>query len=78
MYGLDYTRSNITHEIEVFSRYILKPGKRHSITTKEGFKGFVCIYNYGMCYQGILRLVRVLDIHGPIAVDKDGDLDHKR
>jgi hypothetical protein len=34
--------------------------------------------SYGLCYQGILGLDKVLDIHGFVDAYWDGDLDHRR
>ena len=69
MYAVVCTRLDIAHVVGVLSRFMSKPGKEHWTTVKWVFKYLHGTSNYGLCYQGIPRLDRVLDIHGFVGVD---------
>jgi hypothetical protein len=77
MYAMICTRPDIVHAMGVFSRYMLKPGKDHWTTVKSVFRYFCGTTSYGLGYQGIPRLEKVLDIHGFVDADWDGYLDRK-
>jgi hypothetical protein len=62
----------------VLSMYMSKLGKEHWTIIKRVFKYLHDTYNYGLCYQGRRGLDKVLDIHGFVDIDWDGDLDCKR
>jgi hypothetical protein len=78
MYAMVCTRPNIAHAVGVLSRYMSKPGKEHWTTIKRVFRYLCGTTSYGLCYQGRLGLDRVLDIHGFVDADWDGDLDCRR
>jgi hypothetical protein len=78
MYAMVCTRQVIAHAIGVLSRYMSKPGKEHWTTVKRVFRYLRGTTSYGLCYQGIPGLDRVLDIHGFVDVDWAGDPDRKR
>eukprot|EP00253_Pinus_taeda_P008773 PITA_08773 len=78
MYAMVCTRLDIAHAVGVLSRFMSKPGKEHWTTVKRVFKYLRGTSDYGLCYQGIPRLDRVLDIHGFVDVDWAGDLDQRR
>jgi hypothetical protein len=54
-----------------------KLGKELWETIKMAFRYFCGTTTYGLCYQGIPSLDRVLDIHVFIDVDWARDMDHK-
>eukprot|EP00253_Pinus_taeda_P025131 PITA_25131 len=78
MYVMVCTRSDIAHVVGVLSRFMSKPGKEHWTSMKRVFRYLRGTSDYGLCYQGRLRLDRVLDIHGFVDVDCAGDLDQRR
>jgi hypothetical protein len=78
MYAMVCTGPDIAHEVGFLSRYMSKPWKEHWTTVKRVFSYFLGTTSYGLCYQGIHVLDRVLDIHGFVDADQDGDLDRKR
>jgi hypothetical protein len=78
MYAMVCTRPDIAHEVGVLSRYMSKPGKEHWASVKRVFRYLRGTTSYGLCYQGRPGLDRVLDIHGFVDVDWDGDLDGRR
>ena len=55
-----------------------KPRKEHLIAIKRVFKYLRGTRNHAICYQGRAGRDRVLDVHGFVDVDWDGDLDHRR
>jgi hypothetical protein len=78
MYAMVCTRPNIAHAVGVLSRYMSKPWKEHWTIVKRFFRYLRGTASYGLCYEGIPGLDRVVDIHGFVDVDWDGDLDHRR
>ena len=70
MYAMVCTRQNIAHAVGVLSRYMLKLRKDHQ-TTYHGTT------YHPICYQGRAQTKRVLDVHGFVDGDQDGDMDHK-
>jgi hypothetical protein len=78
MYAMVYTRPDIAHAMGVLRRYMSKPGKEHWTTVKRVFNYLRGTTSYGLCHQGRPGLDRVVDIHGFIDVDSDGDLDCRR
>jgi hypothetical protein len=78
MYAMVCTRLDIAHAVGVLSRYRSKPGKEHWATIKRVFRYLHGTTMYGLCYQGRLRLDRVLDIHLYVDADWAGDLDRRR
>jgi phosphoribosyl-AMP cyclohydrolase len=78
MHTMVYTRSDIAHVVGVLSMYMSKPGKEHWTTIKRVFWDLCGTTSYGLCYQGILGLDRVLDIHVFVDADWDRDMDHIR
>eukprot|EP00253_Pinus_taeda_P009482 PITA_09482 len=78
MYAMVYTRSYITHVVGVLSKFMSKLGKEHWTAVKRVFRYLRGISDYGLCYQGRPRLVRVLDIHGFVDADWARDLDQRR
>jgi len=78
MYGMLFTRSDIAHEVGFLSRYMSKLEKENWTTLKRVF-GYLCgTTNYGLCYQGRLGLDKMVDIHGFVDANWDGDMDRKR
>jgi hypothetical protein len=75
MYAMVCTRPDIAHAVGVLSRYMSKPGKEHWIAVKRVFSYLHGTTDYGLCYQGILGLDRVVDIHGFVDADWVGDMD---
>jgi hypothetical protein len=78
MYAMVCTRPDIAHVVGVLSRYMSKPGKEHWTTVKRVFRYLCGTASYGLCYEGRLGLDRVVDIHGFVDADWDGDLDRRR
>ena len=78
MYVMVCTRVDIAHAVGVLSKYMSKTRKEHWTTIKNIFMYLCGIDIYGLCYQGRTRLDRVLDIHGFVDADWDGDLDRRR
>jgi hypothetical protein len=76
MYAMVCTRSDIAHTVGVLSRYMSKPG--YWTTVNRVFRYLRGTASYGLCYQGRPELDRVLDIHGFVDADWDGDLDRRR
>jgi hypothetical protein len=64
MYEMVCTRPYIAHAVRVLNRYMSKLGKEHWTTVKRVFRYLCGTTSYGLCYQGRMRLDRVLDIHG--------------
>jgi hypothetical protein len=75
---MQWYRPNITHAMGVLSMYMSKPGKENWTSVKTVFRYLCGTTSYGLCYQGIPGLDRVLDIHGFLDADWDGDLDRRR
>jgi hypothetical protein len=69
MYAMVYTRPDIAHTMGVLSRYMSKLGKEHWAAVKGVFRYLRGTASYGLCYQGILGLDRVVDIHGFVDAD---------
>eukprot|EP00253_Pinus_taeda_P034144 PITA_34144 len=78
MYAMVCTRLDIAHAVGVLSRFMSKPGKEHWTSMKRVFRYLCGTSDYGLCYQGRLRLNRVLDICGFVDADWAGDLDQRR
>jgi hypothetical protein len=78
MYEMVCTRPDIAHAVGVLSRYMSKPGKENWTKIKRVFRYLCGTASYRLCYQGRPGLEKVLDIHGFVDADWDGDLDHKR
>ena len=78
MYAMVCTKPNIAHAMGVLSRFMLKPGKEHWTIVKQVFRYLCGTSDYGLCYQGRPGLDRVLDIHGFVDANWDGDLDQRR
>jgi hypothetical protein len=55
-----------------------KPGKEHWTSVKRVFEYLHSTASYGLCYQGRPGSDRVLDIHGFVDANWDGDLDRRR
>jgi hypothetical protein len=75
MYAMVCTRLNIAHAVGFLSRYMSKPGKEHWTTVKRIFMYLCGTASYGLCYQGIPRLDKVLEIHGFVDANWAGDMD---
>ena len=70
-----YTRLDIAHAMGVLRKYMSKPGKgRWTIVTKV-FRYLCGTTSYGLCYQGSIGLDTMLDIHGFVDENRDGDMD---
>jgi hypothetical protein len=69
MYVMVCTRSKIAHVVGVLSRYMSKLRKEHWTMIKRVFRYLHGTASYGLCYQGIPRLDKVLEIH--VFVDAD-------
>jgi phosphoribosyl-AMP cyclohydrolase len=78
MYEMVCNRLKISHAVGVLSRYMSKPGKEHWATVKKVFRYLHGTASYGLFYQGKPGLNRVVDIHGFVDVDWDGDRDRRR
>ena len=78
MYAMVCTRPDIAHAVGVLSRYMSNLGKDHWTTVNRVFRYLCGTTNYAMCYQGIPGPKRVINVHGFVDVDWDGDLDHIR
>jgi hypothetical protein len=78
MYEMVCTRPEISHAMGYLCRYMSKSGKEHWTTVKRVFRYLRGTTSYGLCYQGRPGLDRVVDIHGFVDSDWDGDLDHIR
>ena len=78
MYAMVCTRPDIAHAVGVLSRFMSNPGKEHWTTVKRVFRYLHGTSDYGLCYQGILGLERMLDIHGFVDADWARDLDQRR
>ena len=77
MYAMVCTKPNIAHAMGVLRRYMSKLGKEHWTYVKRVFKYLRGTTDHPICYQGRARLDKVLDVHGFVDVDWDGDLDHR-
>ena len=55
-----------------------KLGKEHWKTIKRVFIYLHGTIDYAICYQERPRLERVINVHGFVDADSDGDLDHIR
>ena len=78
MYAMVYTRLDISHVMGVLSRFMSNPGKEHWTTVKRVFRYLRGTSDYGLCYQGRIGLVKVLDICVFVDVDWAEDLDQRR
>lgn len=78
MYAMVCIRPDIAHAVGVLSRFMSKPGKDHWIVVKRVFKYLRGTSDYGLCYQGISGLDRMLDLRGFVDADWAGDLDQRR
>eukprot|EP00253_Pinus_taeda_P008720 PITA_08720 len=78
MYAMVCTKPEIAHAVGVLSRFMSKPGKEHWTTVKRVFRYLRGTSDYGLCYQRRPGLDRLLDIHGFVDADWDGDLDQRR
>eukprot|EP00253_Pinus_taeda_P029820 PITA_29820 len=75
MYVMVCTRPEIAHELGVLSRFMSKLGKEHWTTMKQVFRYLCGTSDYGLCYQGRPGLDKVLNLHGFVDPEWDGDLD---
>ena len=55
-----------------------KPGNEHRIVVKRLFRYLRGATNHAIYYQGRYGPNKMLDVHGFVDVDWDGDLDHRR
>ena len=78
MYAMVCTRPDIAHAVGVLSRYMSKPGKEHCIVVKKVFRYLRGTINHAICYQGRSGPDIMLDVHGLVDADWDGDLDQRR
>jgi hypothetical protein len=78
MYSMVYTRPDIAHAVGVLSRYMSKLGKEHWTIVKRVFRYFHGTASYGLCYEEIPRLDKVVDIHGFVDAYWARDLDCRR
>jgi hypothetical protein len=78
MYAMVCTRPDIAHVVGVLSRYMSKLGKENWTTIKRVFRYLRGIFSYGLCYEGRSGLDRVVDIHGFVDTNWDGDMACKR
>ena len=78
IYAMVCTRPNISHAMGVLSRYMSNPREEHQATVKRVFKYLHVTTYYAICYQGIPRPNKVIDVHGFVDADWAGDLDRKR
>ena len=69
MYAMLCTRQNISHAVGVLRRFMSNPGKEHWTSVKRVFGYLRGTSDYGLCYQGILGLEIMLEIHGFVDVD---------
>jgi len=69
MYVIVCAMPNIAHAVGVLSSFMSKPWKEHWTTMKSIFRYLHGTSDYGLCYQGIPGLERVLDIHVFIEAD---------
>jgi hypothetical protein len=69
MYAMFSTRPDIAHVVGVLRRHMSKPGKEHWTTVKRVSRYLCGTTSYGLCYQGIPGLDRVLEIHGFVDAD---------
>ena len=77
MYAMVYTRPNIAHALGFLSRYMSKLGKENWTAVKRVFRYLRGTIDYAICYQGSPGLDRVINVHGFVDADWDGDLDHR-
>ena len=78
MYAMVCTRPYIAHAMGDLRRYMSKPGKERWTTIKRVFRYLRGTTDHAICYQGKAGLDRVLDVHGFVDADWDGDMDHRR
>ena len=78
MYAMVCTRPNISHAMEVLSRYRSKSGKEHWTVVKRVFRYLHGTIDHAIYYQGRDGLERVLNVHGFVDVNWARDLDHRR
>ena len=78
MYAMVGTRKNISHAVVFFSRYMSKLGKEHWETVKRVFRYLLGTTDYAIYYQGRPGPDIVINVHGFVDADWDGDLDHRR
>ena len=78
IYLMVCTRPDIAHAVGVLSRFMSKPGKEHWRAVKQVFRYLRGTSDYGLCYQGRLRLDRVLDICSFVDADWARDLDQRQ
>jgi len=78
IYAMVCTRPYISHAVGVLSRFMSKPGKEHWRAVKQVFRYLRGTSDYGLCYQGRLRLDRVLDICSFVDADWARDLDQRQ
>jgi hypothetical protein len=69
MYGMVYTRLDISHEVGDLSKYMSKPWKEYWAVVKRAFRYLYGTTNYGIFYQGRPRVEKALDMHGFVDVD---------
>ena len=74
MYAMVCTRPYIAHAVGVLSRFMSNPRKEHWTVVKQVFRYLRGTSDYGLCYQGRPGLERVLNIHGFVDADWDGDM----
>ena len=64
MYAMVCTRPDISHAVEVLSRYMSKLGKDHWTVVKRVFRYLRGSTDYAICYQGRPGPDRVINVHG--------------
>ena len=75
MYAMVCTRLDIAHVVGFLSRYMSKPGKENWTVAKRVFRHLCGTTNYAICYQGRPGLDKVINVHGFVDANWDGDLD---
>ena len=64
MHAMVCTKPKIAHAVGFFSRYMSKTGKEHWTSAKRVFRYLCGTIDYAICYQGIPRPYKALNVHG--------------